>query len=122
MEPAVERREHVGGCTGGVMAELAAMEPAVERREHRLGVNPGARVHARPQWSPPLKGGSMPYRPVVTTRAIRPQWSPPLKGGSTPARGCTRNRKEPAAMEPAVERREHRSIMRVSHGRTSAPQ
>jgi len=108
MEPAVERREHLNADRQDVRDLAAAMEPAVERREHRLGVNPGARVHARPQWSPPLKGGSMPYRPVVTTRAIRPQWSPPLKGGSTRAAGIPGAPGGPsAAMEPAVERREH---------------
>src|SRR6266567_3226236 len=102
--------------------EPAAMEPAVERREHRLGVNPGARVHARPQWSPPLKGGSMPYRPVVTTRAIRPQWSPPLKGGSTLEGRCGFQGSTGAAMEPAVERREHPAVVSATPCHTASPQ
>src|SRR6266700_1321206 len=36
-----------------------------------------------------------------------PQWSPPLKGGSTRAGQLGGKLREAAAMEPAVERREH---------------
>jgi len=84
------------------------MEPAVERREHWGGDGDQGGV-AGPQWSPPLKGGSTPAVTEALMASLRPQWSPPLKGGSTPG-GIRLPRHHPrAAMEPAVERREHRA-------------
>ncbi len=80
---------------------------------------------ATPQWSPPLRGGST--RPTGLTGATDdawPQWSPPLRGGSTLTAGATVSGTDDAAMEPAVERREHVrrycGICRDTHGRNGA--
>src|SRR6266568_4546110 len=88
-------------------------------------------VDMKPQWSPPLKGGSTAdhvrdggrvclaaMEPAVERREHKtcsgrsnigskpPQWSP-LKGGSTRYRMAGGRADGLAAMEPAVERREH---------------
>ncbi len=38
----------------------------------------------RPQWSPPLNGGSTPTHTFTDVTNIVPQWSPPSDGGSNP--------------------------------------
>ena len=62
---------------------------------------------APPQWSPPLKGGSTERGESDPRILLGPQWSPPLKGGSTERAGIGPPYPAWAAMEPAVERREH---------------
>jgi len=115
MEPAVERQEHAKEVVLHGWFQHAAMEPAVERREHMGGRDDTQGYTLRPQWSPPLKGGSTPgifcvpgggiaaaMEPAVErrehryeleqvgVRRRRPQWSPPLKGGSTGGPLCPR--------------------------------
>ena len=85
---------------------------AAERRGHALGiVAVGAESRPQPQWSPPSDGGST--RRGRPAGRVMPQWSPPLNGGSTctlpPTRAATL-----AAMEPAVERREHLLVARAA--------
>jgi len=46
--------------------------------------------------------------------SVAPQWSPPLKGGSTMLEEVRKWARAEAAMEPAVERREH--ITPTHHG------
>jgi hypothetical protein len=132
MKPAVDGREHVfggvllsvvsdppqwspplmGGSTDFVEevaagAAGAAMEPAVDGREHMLTSEDGL-ADTVPQWSPPLMGGSTAMYRRVLRRAAWPQWSPPLMGGST-GRGIGNDAiAKYAAMEPAVDGREHR--------------
>ena len=90
-----------------VVLRRAAMEPAVERREHHAGDRAAAIEATLPQWSPPLKGGSTGRGSPAQRRLQPPQWSPPLKGGSTRDVAAGGAVALSAAMEPAVERREH---------------
>ena len=59
------------------------------------------------QWSPPLNGGSTGIRRMRGWVIAWPQWSPPLNGGSTRSHMLRVPNILLAAMEPAVERREH---------------
>ena len=90
------------------------MEPAVDRREHP---NPPviADLTASPQWSPPLIGGSTFTTSGVVPAVSPPQWSPPLIGGSTTISHDPAFTEAVAAMEPAVDRREHRRAA-TGHG------
>ena len=62
---------------------------------------------ALPQWSPPLIGGSTARSLTDRCPGKQPQWSPPLIGGSTGPVDRVAGPRELAAMEPAVDRREH---------------
>ena len=66
----------------GVCDWPAAMEPA---------------IHGREQTAPS----------GIARKTASPQWSPPLKGGSTAAGGTGHEPRERAAMEPALDGREH---------------
>ena len=102
---------------------VAAMEPAVERREHaarRCAVSDRGDM---PQWSPPLNGGSTACTLTCVSRPDHaPQWSPPLNGGSTTVARAWSAARSAAAMEPAVERREHRRRPAPARGRRDGPQ
>ena len=73
-----------------------------------------------PQWSPPLNGGSMFLFYAGRGAARLPQWSPPLNGGSIRLSDAVRDRTQPAAMEPAAERREHARAQRAGSARVLA--
>ena len=74
-----------------------------------MGRRPVVPIMQEPlQWSPPLTGGNTVM--VAMARSIRgipPQWSPPLIGGSTGSSEREHHPGDAAAMEPAVQRREH---------------
>jgi hypothetical protein len=84
---------------------VAAMEPAPEGRS--TDIRAGAAVaEFVPQWSPPPDDGSTGLPNVAYADDIEPQWSPPSDGGKT------RHEHAPAvnraaAIEPALEQREH---------------
>ena len=125
---------------------VAAMEPADEQREHRSGSgaswrsgssrNGALRSDVRgaigttrqyifqpwPQWSPPLDGGTMKTTWWGTGMEQQPQWSPPRRGGSTGLVNRPGEVERLAAMEPAVEGREHPVYRGAGHpaGRPAA--
>jgi len=70
----------------------------------------------RPQWSPPLIGGSTRACWRACIRFAWPQWSPPLIGGSTDQLEIWAVPSGKAAMEPAVDRREHPGPRRERRG------
>ena len=107
MEPAAERREHTDLGKARIIDGPAAMEPAVGRREHLYWSGRTTSWPWVPQWSPPLNGGSTIAQAHVALLKFQPQWSPPLNGGSTALDLLGPVRRSRAAMEPAVERREH---------------
>ena len=135
MEPAAGRREHTVLGAPLHRDQVAAMEPTAGRREHRCryrtgSTRPSCRNGARrrtagarlasdilsqgaglPQWSPPSKGGST--DPVLPPHrgGDHAQWSPPPDGGSTRGGHVGRADGRVAAMEPAVDRREHRALL-----------
>ena len=108
------------GCPSPGPALVAAMEPALEWREHPVSakVTPCVEV---PQWSPPWNGGNT-ARPVeVTVTPAWPQWSPPWNGGNTASQARSRCLQVVAAMEPALEWREHQDT-RPSSSQVNRPQ
>src|ERR1700678_1714064 len=78
MEPAGERRDdHVVERVLGFLLRTAAMEPAGERRDDKELKAHDGHVATRPQWSPPVNGG--------TTR-VSLAWPRPRRGSRNGAR------------------------------------
>ena len=76
-----------------------------------------------PQWSPPWNGGNTVMAAAFSTVQWMPQWSPPWNGGNTGHAHPGRVPGVRAAMEPAVEWREHRStpVTEPAPGKHSVP-
>ncbi len=85
---------------------LAAMEPALEWREHHAAV-PGRPVLDLPQWSPPWNGGNTGLRHWRADRRRACRNGARLGMAGTRRRGTSRSACTGAAMEPALEWREH---------------
>ncbi len=123
------------------VAVVAAMEPALEWREHPTRSRGRSDGNGRPQWSPPWNGGNTTTVLAGLRSANPPQWSPPWNGGNTCsatdqplARAGGRNgarlgmagtphgvrachsARSGAAMEPALEWREHHASERLAAG------
>ena len=85
------------------------MEPAAERRDDVWVSGGGVAADRKPQWSPPLNGGTTSIGGVPRIRDSRPQWSPPVNSRTTRCR-------RPAA---ATTRPRHNGARRLTAGRPS---
>jgi len=83
------------------------MEPADERREHTTEVECRRRMIIRPQWSPPMNGGSTPRPEILLRLQDIAAMEPADERREHMAKLTKQERAELAAMEPADERREH---------------
>ena len=83
------------------------MEPALEWREHDELEKWNALGTTTPQWSPPWNGGNTPGAYSGRASSPPPQWSPPWNGGNTCCDRVDQAGLRRAAMEPALEWREH---------------
>ncbi len=106
MEPALEWREHPMTCTSTSQASAPQWSPPWN------GGNTSARAvgdlaREPPQWSPPWNGGNTPAPARERRPPCRPQWSPPWNGGNTAPMPDLPRAVAEAAMEPALEWREH---------------
>ena len=85
----------------------AAMEPAVDRREQPVRRPAASDLTMLAAMEPAVEGGTQLAAPLRSReRCDMPQWSPPLIGGSSAGLLAGLTRSHPAAMEPAVDRRE----------------
>ena len=103
----MEWREHIRDAERPGGPGRAAMEPAVEWREHGRRRPRGIDERIGPQWSPPWNGGNTVLATAADDDVIAPQWSPPWNGGNTRPNSAGVSSRCIAAMEPAVEWREH---------------
>ena len=111
MEPAGERRDDFG--------LLDTSEVFLSTPQWRLPVSGGitslflpAHIRAQlPQWRPAMSGRTTPLFHTSGVSLPPPQWRPLLGGGTTRwCHGCAARDARGAAMEPASERRDDRSI------------